>query len=69
MTTKLEPSRHPLTKAGITERWLNCCIQCDKFNYLLIRGGSRNAMAKNRTPIPQAKMSIYATASIILKKS
>jgi len=68
MTTKLEPPRYALTKAGITERWLSCCIQCDQFNYLLMRGGSRNAIAKNKTPIAQAKMSIYATASMILIK-
>jgi hypothetical protein len=31
-----------------------------------MRGGSRNAIAKNRTPIASVKMRIYAMLSILL---
>ncbi|GAP97329.1 hypothetical protein NIES2104_38760 [Leptolyngbya sp. NIES-2104] len=35
-------------------------------NYLPILGGSRNAIAKNRTPIAKAKIKMYAAASMMV---
>jgi hypothetical protein len=37
--------------------------------YLPIRGGSRNAIAKNKTPIAKAKIKIYATLSMMVSQS
>jgi hypothetical protein len=64
---KSEPDCHPFSVKGTAEQWLRVCIKVNNPNYLLMRGGSRNAIAKNKVAIAQAKIRIYATASIILK--